>query len=74
MSFLQLVWKDTQIILRHAAGVAVIILTMWGIQYLLKFTVGENKKLFDALPFVYLCHLGDLAVMLRFCVKVVREL
>jgi hypothetical protein len=73
MSFLLRVWKDTEIILQHAIAIAVTILTIWGIQYLLKFTLGEDAKLFDRLPIVYVCHLGDLAAMLRFCWKLIRE-
>ena len=73
MSFLLRVWKDTEITLQHFIGTAGTILTIWGIQCLLKFTVGEDARLFDKLPIIYICHLGDLVVMLRFCWKLVRE-
>ena len=65
--------KYAENVVQHAAALAVTILAMWGIQYLLKFTVSEDAKLFDVVPVDYVWLLGDLAAMLRCCWKVATE-
>jgi hypothetical protein len=73
MSFLQRAWENVEVILIHAIGMAVTIVTIWGFQYLLKLTLGEDAKLFGRLPIIYISQFGDLLAMLRFCWKLAKE-
>jgi hypothetical protein len=72
-SFFQRLYSDCEPVIRHAISMAVTIVCIWGFQFLLKRTLGEDAKLFDRLPIIYVAQLGDLLAFLRFFWKLIKE-
>lgn len=60
-------------VITHAIAMGVTILCIWGIDVLLKVTLGENAKLFGSMPIAWVAHVGDCIAILRFFWKMLKE-
>jgi hypothetical protein len=71
--FLARVRDDIEIPLSHLIGVASTILGMWGVQQLMRLTVGEGAMFYGFLPISYVTQTGDLIAMARCFWKLIKE-
>ena len=73
MCFIDKVKKVIEPILVHFIGMCATILSIWAVHAFLAITIGENAKLFDILPIIYLAHAGDFTVFVRFVWSAIKE-
>lgn len=72
-TFFEKVKKDNEIVVRHALGMLIVLVCIWAFHLVLTYTLGDDAKLFGAVPVLYVAHVGDALAFFRFFVKLVRE-
>jgi hypothetical protein len=61
-------------IARHTLGLIAALVSIWLVHIVLKYLLGEDAKLYNFVPIRYIIETGDLAVLVRFIWKVVRQI
>lgn len=72
-TFFSKVIEDNEVVVRHAIGMIVTIMSIWFFHWSLAVSLGADAKLFDIVPIIYIAHFGDLLAFLRFFWKMLKE-
>jgi len=66
--------EESAEIARHTVGLIAALVSIWMVHLVLKYLLGEEAKLYNFIPIRYIIETGELAVLVRFIWKVVRQI